>query len=63
MLRNRQSEALVAFVLVAPFVAIYGLVFIYPLIKLFIISFTDAPLIGDGAYVGVDNYTRLVGDR
>lgn len=63
MLRNRQSEALVAFVLVAPFVAIYGLVFIYPLIKLFIISFTDAPLIGDGTYVGIDNYTRLIGDR
>jgi multiple sugar transport system permease protein len=63
MLRNRQSEALVAFVLIAPFVAIYGLVFIYPLVKLFIISFTDAPLIGEGTYVGVGNYTRLVGDR
>jgi multiple sugar transport system permease protein len=63
MLRNRQSEALVAFVLIAPFVVIYGLVFIYPTIKLFLISFTDAPLIGSGTYVGVDNYTRLVGDR
>ena len=63
MLRNKQSEALVAFVLVTPFVAIYGLVFIYPLIKLFLISFTDAPLIGDGSYVGVENYTRLIGDR
>ncbi|MDB5554877.1 MAG: sugar transporter permease [Rhizobium sp.] len=63
MLRNTRSEALVAFVLVAPFVAIYGLVFIYPLVKLFIISFTDAPLIGDGAFVGVENYTRLIGDR
>ncbi|CAN7273511.1 carbohydrate ABC transporter permease [Rhizobium sp. LjRoot254] len=63
MLRNRQSEALVAFVLIAPFVAIYGLVFIYPLVKLFIISFTDAPLIGEGSFVGVENYTRLIGDR
>ena len=63
MLRNKQSEALVAFVLVTPFVAIYGLVFIYPLIKLFLISFTDAPLIGDGSYVGVESYTRLIGDR
>lgn len=63
MLRNRQSEALVAYVLIAPFVAIYGLVFIYPLVKLFIISFTDAPLIGNGSYVGIDNYTRLIGDR
>jgi multiple sugar transport system permease protein len=63
MLRNRQSEALVAYVLIAPFVAIYGLVFIYPLVKLFFISFTDAPLIGNGTYVGIDNYTRLIGDR
>lgn len=63
MLRNTRSEAFVAFVLIAPFVAIYGLVFIYPLVKLFIISFTDAPLIGEGTYVGVENYTRLVGDR
>jgi multiple sugar transport system permease protein len=63
MLRNRSNEALIALVLVAPFVAIYGLVFIYPTIKLFMISFTDAPLIGEGNYVGLDNYTRLAGDR
>ncbi|MBR0554534.1 sugar ABC transporter permease [Ciceribacter sp. L1K23] len=63
MLRNRRSEALFALALVAPFVAIYGLVFVYPTIKLFGISFTDAPLIGEGSYVGLENYTRLVGDR
>ena len=63
MLRNRRSEALFALVLVAPFVAIYGLVFVYPTIKLFMISFTDAPLIGDGSYVGFDNYARLPSDR
>lgn len=45
MLRNRRGEALFALALVAPFVAIYGLVFVYPTIKLFLISFTDAPLI------------------
>ncbi|WP_416068422.1 carbohydrate ABC transporter permease [Rhizobium sp. ZK1] len=63
MLRNKRSEALIAAVLVAPFVAIYGLVFIYPLIRLFLTSFTDAPLIGSGAYVGFDNYARLWGER
>jgi multiple sugar transport system permease protein len=63
MLRNRRSEALFALVLVAPFVAIYGLVFIYPTIQLFITSFTDAPLIGGGNYVGIENYARLPGDR
>jgi len=63
MLRNKRSEMMIAFVLIAPFVAIYGLVFIYPTVKLFMISFTDAPLIGRGNYVGFDNYTRLLSDR
>lgn len=63
MLRNRRSEMMFALALVAPFVAIYGLVFIYPTIKLFMISLTDAPLIGEGSYVGLANYTRLVNDR
>lgn len=63
MLRNAKKEALVALVLVAPFVGIYGLVFIYPTIQMFLLSFTDAPLIGQGEYVGLENYTRLPGDR
>ncbi|HEV7437533.1 MAG TPA: sugar ABC transporter permease [Pseudorhizobium sp.] len=63
MLRNRRSETMFALALVAPFVAIYGLVFIYPTIKLFMISLTDAPLIGEGSYVGLANYTRLASDR
>ena len=63
MLRNKRNEAIVALLLVAPFVAIYGLIFIYPTIRLLIISFQDAPLIGSGEFVGLDNYTRLWGDR
>lgn len=63
MIKNKQSEALIALVLVAPFLAIYGLVFIYPMVKMFMLSFTDAPLIGPGKYVGLDNYLRLPGDR
>lgn len=63
MLRNAKKETLVAVILVAPFVAIYGLAFIYPTIQMFLLSFTDAPLIGQGEYVGVENYTRLPGDR
>lgn len=63
MLRNAGKEALVALILVAPFVAIYGLAFIYPTVQMFLLSFTDAPLIGQGEYVGIENYTRLPGDR
>ena len=55
-------ETLIAFLLIAPFVAVYGLLFIYPTISMFVTSFTDAPLIGSGKWVGFDNYTRLASD-
>jgi multiple sugar transport system permease protein len=59
MLRNRRTEVLIALVLIAPFVAIYALVFVYPTLQMFRISFTDAPLIGEGKWVGLANYERL----
>ena len=48
--------------LIAPFVAIYALVFVYPTLQMFRISFTDAPLIGEGKWVGLANYARLTRD-
>ena len=62
MLRNVRSETLFAAVLLLPFVAVYGLIFVYPTIRMFITSFTDAPLIGDGKWVGFENYARLPKD-
>lgn len=63
MLRNARKEALIALLLVAPFVAVFGLIFVYPTIKMFLTSFTDAPLIGEGDWVGLKNYERLGRDR
>ncbi|KAF0115708.1 MAG: multiple sugar transport system permease protein [Rhodobacteraceae bacterium] len=62
MLTNRRKDAFVAAVLVAPFLAIYLLVFVWPTIQMFGISFTDAPLIGSGDWVGTENYERLPKD-
>lgn len=62
MIRNTNMEALIAYLLIAPFVAVYGLLFIYPTISMFITSFTDAPLIGSGKWVGFNNYARLMSD-
>ncbi len=62
MLTNRRKDAWIAAVLVAPFLAIYLLVFVWPTFQMFGISFTDAPLIGDGAWVGTENYERLPKD-
>ena len=63
MLKSRRSELLVAAILIAPFVAIYGWMFIYPTIQMVQLSFTDAPLIGDGKWVGLANYDRLIHDK
>ena len=67
MIRNTRKEALLAFVLIAPFLAIYGLIFVYPTIDMFRLSLTDSSLIAlPGAVVenvGLDNYTRLLRDR
>jgi multiple sugar transport system permease protein len=63
MIRNPRREALMALALIAPFVAIYALVFVYPTVQMFHLSLTDAPLIGEGEFVGLENYERLEGDR
>jgi multiple sugar transport system permease protein len=62
MLRNARSDALIALLLLAPFLAVYGLVFVYPTFRMFVTSFTDSPLIGEGQWVGLENYTRLPKD-
>ncbi|QDZ02294.1 sugar ABC transporter permease [Nitratireductor mangrovi] len=63
MIRDTKNEWLVALILLTPFLAVYGLIFVYPTIDMFLLSFTDAPLIGEGDYVGIENYTRLGRDR
>jgi len=63
MLRSKRSEIMTAAVLMAPFVVIYGVLFVYPTIKMVEQSLTNAPLIGAGKWVGFDNYFRLASDR
>src|SRR5262245_49549494 len=61
--KSRRTEILTAAVLVAPFAAVYGWLFIYPTIQMVRLSFTDAPLIGAGNWIGLDNYYQLFKDR
>lgn len=62
MLRNRRTELLVAYLLVAPFILVYGWMFVYPTIQMVVLSFTNAPLIGQGKWVGLKNYIRMFAD-
>jgi multiple sugar transport system permease protein len=63
MLKSRRSESITAAILMAPFVVIYGVLFVYPTVKMVQLSLTNAPLIGAGTWVGLDNYYRLSSDR
>ncbi len=63
MIRNRRTELFTALVLVTPFLLIYGILFIWPTIQMVGLSFTDAPLIGPGKFIGLENYVEMFGDR
>jgi len=63
IMKSKRAELATAAVLMAPFIIIYGVLFIYPTIKMVQVSFTDAPLIGDGQFNGIDNFVRLWKDR
>ncbi|MCZ7447947.1 sugar ABC transporter permease [Agrobacterium rhizogenes] len=63
MIENRRKKSLIALSMVAPFIVVFVTFFLYPLIEMVRISFTDAPLIGDGDWVGFANYAKLLSDR
>ncbi|MBB3950721.1 carbohydrate ABC transporter permease [Aureimonas jatrophae] len=63
IIQNRRRHVLTAFALLLPFLLIFSLIFLYPALRIAQLSLTDASLIGDGNFVGLDNYRRLLGDR
>jgi len=63
MIENRRKRNLTALTLVAPFVIVFAVFFFYPTVRMVQLSFTNAPLIGAGEWVGFDNYVRLASDR
>jgi multiple sugar transport system permease protein len=60
---KRRKSHLTALALIAPFCITYLVFFAYPAWKVVQLSFTDAPLVGDGNWVGLENYRRLFADR
>jgi multiple sugar transport system permease protein len=63
MLKSKRNEVLVAAVLVAPFVLIYLWMFVYPTLQMVQLSLTKSPLIGEGVFIGLENYARLFSDK
>lgn len=62
-MRIGRREITAAYCLVAPFVIAYAVVFVYPTVKMVQLSFTNAPLIGPGEWVGFANYAKLIKDN
>ena len=57
---KRSQWAGLAFI--APFLILYLFLLIYPLVRGFVLSFHRADPFEDGAFVGLDNYARLLAD-
>ncbi len=52
-----------AFLLIAPFFLLYILFFLFPTFRAVQLSFTDAPLVGKGDFIGLENYRELFGSK
>lgn len=52
----------VAVLMVLPFAAIYFMFLIYPSVRVLQLSFTNSDIAGNGSFVGITNYTRLLKD-
>ncbi|MFV0332778.1 MAG: carbohydrate ABC transporter permease [Tropicimonas sp.] len=61
--KRRSRELRSAAMLVAPFLFVFVVFFLYPLSRVVVMSFTNSPLIGDGDWVGFANYIKLFKDK
>jgi multiple sugar transport system permease protein len=62
-MHTKSRDNWVAAAFVAPFVIAYLVLFLYPTVRMIFLTFTDAPLIGAGGWVGFKNYLRLFNDK
>ncbi len=62
-LKRRRREIRAAGLLTAPFLFVFTVFFLFPTYKVIALSFTDAPLIGEGQWIGLANYAKLLNDR
>ena len=60
---SKSRDNWVAAAFVAPFVLAYLVLFLYPTVRMVILTFTDAPLIGSGNWIGFKNYIKLFSDK
>ncbi len=52
----------IGWIFVAPFLLFYVAFLLYPAIQVVYLSLTDSDITGGGTFIGLQNYTRLIGD-
>ena len=60
--RSSAGRWWVALPMIAPFVLVYFMFLIYPSLRVLQLSFTNSDIGGNGKFVGVENFTRLITD-
>jgi multiple sugar transport system permease protein len=60
--RVRWAEQIPAYLFLAPALIIFGVFAWYPIIKTFIFSFQNVDLHGQSAWIGLDNFNRMLSD-
>jgi len=58
-----KRESWLAYVLVGPVLLFYAVIFVYPLLQMLLLSFQTYDFYTPPEFTGLDNYTRLLGDR
>ncbi|MCR5639724.1 MAG: sugar ABC transporter permease [Lachnospiraceae bacterium] len=51
------------YLFVAPFVIVFLIFSVYPVLRTFYLSFTDLKVMGDAHWIGLENYHRVVTDK
>ena len=59
---RRLPQGLAPYAFIAPNVALFGLFMLFPLGYAAFISLHDWDLVGDATFIGIANYTRVIGD-
>lgn len=61
--RGRKNLNNIAYLFIAPFVIVFLIFNVYPVLRTLYLSFTSFPGYGEPAWIGLDNYTRVIKDK
>jgi multiple sugar transport system permease protein len=61
--KHRKNINNIAYLFLAPFIIVFLIFSVYPVLRTLYLSFTSYPGYGEPAWVGLDNYVRVINDK